>query len=177
MFPLRNIFWHGYIENRSIPPPQEQRTESGVGIVMGVTVTLATSSLTAERLVQLINRRQTKNSVLTNIVRVRSLPVESSADDHTVSSVDSKWKTGLRGTLLSNFNILFKTYVNNYSTPLGKPIDNILNHVYLSRKTENNKMAYLGVHVCTSKTRNIYFDTDTIEAVLDTRCSVTLSSE
>ena len=38
-------------------------------------------------------------------------------------------------------------------------------------------MAYLGAHVCTSKTQNVYFDTDAVEAVLDTGCSVTLSSE
>ena len=37
-------------------------------------------------------------------------------------------------------------------------------------------MAYLGVHVCTSKTQNIYFDTGFVETVLDTGCSVTLSN-
>ena len=79
--------------------------------------------------------------------------------------------------MLSNFKKIFKTYVNNYSTPLGKPNDNFLNRVYLPRKTENNIMAYLGAHVCTSKTKNIFFDTDAVEAVLDTGCSVTLSSE
>ena len=67
-------------------------------------------------------------------------------------------------------------YVNNYSKPLGKPIDNVLNCIYLSRKTENNIIAYLGAHICTSKTRNIYFGTDAVETVLDTGCSVNLSS-
>ena len=38
-------------------------------------------------------------------------------------------------------------------------------------------MAYLGAHVRMSKTQNVYFDTDGVEAVLDTGCSVTLSSE
>ena len=50
-------------------------------------------------------------------------------------------------------------YINNYSTPLGKPIDNILTRVYFPHKTENNIMAYLGVHVCIRKTWNVYFDT------------------
>ena len=38
-------------------------------------------------------------------------------------------------------------------------------------------MTYLGVHVCTSKTQNTYFDTGAIETALDTGCSVTLSGE
>ena len=70
--------------------------------------------------------------------------------------------------LLSSLKNLFKTYVNNYSTPLGKPIDNIVNRVCLPRKTKNNIRAYLGAHVCTSKTQNIYFDTDAVDKVLDT---------
>ena len=58
-----------------------------------------------------------------------------------------------------------------------KPVENILNHVYLPRKTENHIIAYLGAHICTSTTQNVYFDTDAIESVLDTGCSVTWSSE
>ena len=45
------------------------------------------------------------------------------------------------------------------------------------RKTQNNIMAYLGAHVCTSKSQNVYFDIDTVEVVLDTGLSVSLSSE
>ena len=37
-------------------------------------------------------------------------------------------------------------------------------------------MAYLGAHVCISKTRDIYFDTDAVESVQDTGYSITLSS-
>ena len=36
-------------------------------------------------------------------------------------------------------------------------------------------MAYLGVHVCTSETENVYFDTDAVYTVLDSGYSVTLS--
>ena len=108
-----------------------------------------------------------------NSARGESLPVKSSANNHTISSLDSDLKTGLRGNLLSSFKKLFRTYVNNYSKPLGKSIDNILNRVFLSRKTENKIMAYLDAHVCTSKAQNIYFDTVAVEAALDTGCSVT----
>ena len=38
-------------------------------------------------------------------------------------------------------------------------------------------MAYLGAPVCTNKIQNVYFDTDTVEAVLDTGSWVTLISE
>ena len=108
---------------------------------------------------------------------MESLPAESSADYHTVSSVDSNWNTGISVNVLSSSKKLFKTYINHYSKPLGKAIENILNWIFLSRKIENNIMAYLGVHVCTSNTRNIYFDMYAVEVVLDTGCSVTLSSE
>ena len=38
-------------------------------------------------------------------------------------------------------------------------------------------MAYLCAHACTSKTKNMYVDTGAVESVLNTGCSVTLSSE
>ena len=55
IFPIRKIFRHGYIENRTILPPWKRRAESNFGGVLGVTVKINTSSLTAEIPVQLPN--------------------------------------------------------------------------------------------------------------------------
>ena len=43
-------------------------------------------------------------------------------------------------------------------------------------KHKNKIIAYLGALVWASKTQNVYFDIDTVEAVLDNGCSVTLST-
>ena len=37
-------------------------------------------------------------------------------------------------------------------------------------------MAYLGTHVCARKTKHVYFDTDAVEVLLVTGCSITQSS-
>ena len=37
-------------------------------------------------------------------------------------------------------------------------------------------MAYLGTHVCARKTKYVYFDTDAVEVLLVTGCSITQSS-
>ena len=50
-------------------------------------------------------------------------------------------------------------------------------YAYLSRKTQYKIIAYLGAHICRSKTPDVYFDTDTVEIVQNTGSSVTLSSE
>ena len=50
-------------------------------------------------------------------------------------------------------------------------------HINLPLNTNHNIIAYVSAHICISSTSHVSFDSDAVEAVLDSGCSTTLTSE